>query len=248
MNQELEFAKTIEEIRKVAKDQNNVLSKEQVEEAFGKLGMDKDSLDPVYDYLKQKKIGIDEAVDPDAYLTKEDVDYLSMYLTEINLLPVVSQGEREAYFLSAMAGEKSAQAKVIEILLPDVIDIAKLYSGQGVCVEDLIGEGNVALSIGVAMLGCLEKPSEVPGMLSKMMMDAMEDLIAESEAEKKVDQKIVNKVNRVAKEAKELAESLQRKITVEELSQETTLSEKEIRDAIRISGEKIEYFDNTNQG
>lgn len=243
MNQELEFAKTLEEIRKTAKEQNHVISKVQVEEAFEKLGMDKDSLAPIYDYLKQKKIGIDEAVDMDEYLTKADVDYLSMYLEELNLLPVASQGEREAFFLSAMAGERAAKARTIEILLPDVIDIAKLYSGQGVCIEDLIGEGNVALSMGVDLLGCLEKPSEVPGMLGKMMMDAMEELIDENEAEKKVDQKVVHKVNRVDKEAKELAESLQRKITVEELAQESGLSATEIRDAIRISGEKIEYFE-----
>ena len=243
MNQELEFAKTLEEIRKTAKEQNNVISKVQVEEAFEKLGMDKDSLAPIYDYLKQKKIGIDEAVDMDEYLTKADVDYLSMYLEELNLLPVASQGEREAFFLSAMAGERAAKVRTIEILLPDVIDIAKLYSGQGVCIEDLIGEGNVALSMGVDLLGCLEKPSEVPGMLGKMMMDAMEELIDENEAEKKVDQKVVHKVNRVEKEAKELAESLQRKITVEELAQESGLSATEIRDAIRISGEKIEYFE-----
>ena len=142
-----------------------------------------------------------------------------------------------------MAGEKAAKQKVIEILLPDVVDLAKLYTGQGVCIEDLIGEGNVALSMGVEMLGCLEKPSEVQGMLGKMIMDAMESIIENDVQEKKIDNKVVNKVNAIAKEAKELAETLQKKITVEELMRETNLGEKEIRDAIRMSGKKIEYFE-----
>ena len=35
---------------------------------------------------------------------------------------------------------------LIEIHLADVAEIAKLYAGQGVLLEDLVGEGNLALS------------------------------------------------------------------------------------------------------
>lgn len=247
MNQELLFAKTLEEIKTLALEQDRVLSKEQVEEAFGKIGMKPEELTPIYEYLNQKKIGIGEPVDPDEYLTEEDVDFLSDYVEQIKLLPVLSQGEKEANFLSAMAGDSTGKAKTIEILLGDIIDVAKLYTGQGVLLEDLIGEGNVALAMGVEMLGCLEKPDEVPGMLVKMAMDAMEALIQETEEESKIDRKIVDKVNEVSAEAKKLAESLNRKITVEELMEETSFSEKKIREAIRISGNRIEYFEGANE-
>lgn len=247
MNQELLFAKTLEEIKTLALEQDRVLSKEQVEEAFGKIGMKPEELTPIYEYLNQKKIGIGEPVDPDEYLTEEDVDFLSDYVEQIKLLPVFSQGEKEANFLSAMAGDSTGKAKTIEILLGDIIDVAKLYTGQGVLLEDLIGEGNVALAMGVEMLGCLEKPDEVPGMLVKMAMDAMEALIQETEEESKIDRKIVDKVNEVSAEAKKLAESLNRKITVEELMEETSFSEKKIREAIRISGNRIEYFEGANE-
>ena len=247
MNQELLFAKTLEEIKELALEQNRVLSKEQVEEAFGKIGMKPEELTPIYEYLNQKKIGIGEPVNPDEYLTEEDVDFLSDYVEQITLLPVFSQGEKEAYFLSAMAGDLTGKAKTIEILLGDIVDVAKLYTGQGVLLEDLIGEGNVALTMGVEMLGCLEKADEVPGMLVKMAMDAMEALIQETEEESKIDRKIVDKVNEVSAEAKKLAESLNRKITVEELMEETSFSEKKIREAIRISGNRIEYFEGANE-
>ena len=247
MNQELLFAKTLEEIKTLALEQDRVLSKEQVEEAFGKIGMKPEELTPIYEYLNQKKIGIGEPVDPDEYLTEEDVDFLSDYVEQIKLLPVLSQGEKEANFLSAMAGDSTGKARTIEILLGDIIDVAKLYTGQGVLLEDLIGEGNVALAMGVEMLGCLEKPDEVPGMLVKMAMDAMEALIQETEEESKIDRKIVDKVNEVSAEAKKLAESLNRKITVEELMEETSFSEKKIREVIRISGNRIEYFEGANE-
>ncbi len=243
MNEELEFAKAIEKIRRLAKTQNNVLSKEQVEKTFLEIGLTGDTLAPVYEYLKTKNIGIGQPLDPDEYLTKEDKDYLSYYLDELKQMPEFLEGEKEAYYISAMAGDKSAKQKVVEIHLPDVVDMAKLYGGQGVGLEDLIGEGNVALTMGVEMLGCLEKGQEVPGMLGKMIMDAMEEVIHDDMDIQKMNHKVVDKVNKVANEAKELAESLNRKITVEELVEESKFSEKEIRDAIRISGKKIEYFE-----
>ena len=97
------------------------------------------------------------------------------------------------------------------------------------------------------MLGCLEKAEEVPGMLVKMAMDAMEELIRETENENKVDRKIVDKVNEVSNEARKLAETLNRKITVEELMEETSFTEKKIREAIRMSGNRIEYFEGTDE-
>ena len=241
------FAKTLEEVKELALSQDRVISQEQLEDAFGKIGMKPEELTPIYEYLNQKKIGIGQPVDPDEYLTEEDVDFLADYLEEIRQMPVLSEGEKTAHFISAMAGDKNGKTKTIEILLPDIIDVAKLYTGQGVLLEDLIGEGNVALAMGVEMLGCLEKADEVPSMLIKMAMDAMEELIHETEDEAKTDRKLVDKVNEVSQEAKKLAEALNRKITVEELMEETSFSEKKIREAIRISGNRIEYFEGADE-
>ncbi len=80
-------------------------------------------------------------------------------------------------------------------------------------------------------------------MLGKMMMDAMEDCIAAREADEKSDQKIADKVNKVADAANALQEELRRKVTVEELMEESGLSRKAIEDAIRISGGKIEAIE-----
>ena len=240
MNQELEFAKKIEEIRETAALQGNVLTSKQVEEAFAQIGMSSQQLGPVYDYLKTKKIGIDEKIDPDEFLTEEEIDYVSMYTESLADLPVLNDGEKRALYMAAMNGENQAKKRLIEHMLSDVVDLAKLYTGQGVFIEDLIGEGNVAITLGVEMLGALEDPDEVPGMLAKLAMDAMEELISEEAGNKKADDKLVDKVNKVADAARELASDLGRKVTVEELVAEGKLSRKMIEDAIRISGKKIE--------
>lgn len=245
MNQEVLFAQTLEQVRQHAADQGGWIGEEDVQEAFAPLGLSGEQLQMVYDYLIKQRIGIGALVNPDDYLTEEEKNYLQNYLDELESLPKASPGEKEAVTLSAMAGDTDAQSRLAVIYLPDVVEVARLYSGQGVPLEDLIGEGNLALSMGVSMLGALEHASEAQGMLGKMMMDAMEDLIQEQQSAEKADQKMTERINRVMEAARALSEELHRKVTVEELAQETKLSEKSIRDAMRLSGHQIEYLEET---
>lgn len=240
MNQEVLFAQILEKVKKTAKEQGNCISKEQVEKEFDVLNLDDEKLEMVFDYLSKNKIGIDKPVNLDDYLSEEEIDYLESYLNQIQGLPEVTEGEREAITLSAMAGDTDAQNKLIQIFLPQVIEISKLYTGQGVLLEDLIGEGNVAVSLGVSMLGALDNAKEAQGMLGKMIMDAMEEFIAENADEEEKYKKIADKVNKVADKANELAQDLHRKVTVEELMDETGMSRKTILDAVRISADKID--------
>ena len=243
MDREVQFASTLEEVRQKAKAQNNCISHAEVEEAFAPLSLSQEQMDMVYQYLRQKKIGIGEPVDYEEYLQEEEKDYLASYLESLGAFGEVSKGEREAVTLSAMAGDADAVGRLTEIFLPEVVEIAKLYAGQGVYLEDLIGEGNVALSLGVTMVGALEHASEARGMLARMIMDAMEEYIADNAREAKKDSKIADKVNQVADAANALYEELRRKVTVEELMAESGFSRKAIEDAVRMSGGKIEAID-----
>lgn len=240
MNQEVLFARTLEQIKETAAAQGRTVTREQVETAFGPLGLDDAQMKLVYDYLHQNKIGIGEPVDPDEYLADEEKDYLETYLSQLRDMPKLSPGEKEAVTLSAMAGDADAQSRLAEAYLPEVVEIAKLYAGQGVYLEDLIGEGNMAVAMGVTMLGAMEYASEAQGMLGKMIMDAMEEYIALNAEEARKDKKIADKVNQVADAARALSEELRRKVTVEEVMEESGLSRKAIEDAVRMSGGKIE--------
>lgn len=241
--QELLFAKTLEKVMRLAKEQQLVVSREQVRAEFAELAFSDEQFEMVIDYLKQHKIGIGEPVNPDDYLNDDDVNYLEMYLQELSGLPQVSDGEKEAHLLSAMAGEKSAAQKLIEIFLPQVVEIAKLYAGQGVFMEDLIGEGNMALTVGVTMLGCAETAAEAEGLLGKLLMDAMEDFIAENGTQAAGGKEIAAKAEKIYTQAKELSESLLRKVTVEELAKECEIEEDEIRDVLQAMGGTMDYME-----
>ncbi len=248
MNKEVLFAKTLEEVKALAKEQGNCVSEEQVREAFAPLEFDNDQLQMVFDYLVKHKVGIGEPVNLDDYLTDKEKNYLQNYLDELEELPQYSNGEKEAITISAMAGETDAQSKLVEIYLKDVVEVAKIYTGQGVYLEDLIGEGNVALAFGVGMLGSLESHREAEGMLIRMVMDAMEEYIKENADNEKLDGRVLSKTNKVLEQAQALSEELHRKVTIEELAKETGMTEKSILEALRFSGFQIDYIDWKNEG
>ncbi|MCD7864015.1 MAG: hypothetical protein LUG61_11060 [Lachnospiraceae bacterium] len=242
-NQEILFAKTLEYVKQVAKDQSGVITKDQLDAAFAPLNFESSQMELVYDYLKKQHIGVEEAVDPQEFMTSEEKNYLDHYLQELEDLPKVSDGEMEAITLSAMAGDKLAMSRLTELFLPRVAEIARLYAGQGTLMEDLIGEGNVALTVGVTMLGAMEHAAEAQGMLVKLIMDAMEDYISSLSGTRDENQKIADRINQVNDQARELSEELLRKVTVEELAAESGIPEDEIREAIRLSGNKIAYLE-----
>ena len=248
MNKEVLFAQTLEKNKKLAREQGNCISEEQVIESFAPLGFEKEQLDLVFDYLKKHGIGIGQAPEPEEFLSLEERNYLALYLEELEQMEKLTPGQLEAVSLSAMAGKPDAQRRLAESFLPQVVDIAKLYSGQGITLEDLIGEGNVALTIGVTMLGCLERPSEVPGMLGQMVMEAMENYIEENAQADKRDRQLEKKVNKVADAARELAQDLGRKVTPLELSQESKMSLKYIQEAMTLSGNRIEDLESGEEG
>lgn len=243
-NKEQEFAETLKLVTRTARENKNVISKEQVIDAFSYLDLDETQMNMVFDYLEKHKIGVDKEPEiTDEDLTTEESNYLNEYLESLEGLPKLSDSEKRAVSMAAIAGDKDAQQKLISNYLPLVVDVARLYTEQGVFLEDLIGEGNVALTKGVTMLEAVGEPDEVEGFLYKLMLDAMESIIQDNLAEDAGMQKVLTLVNEVADKAKELSEDLRRKVTVEELMEETGWSEEKIRQAIKFSADKIEDLD-----
>ena len=236
------FAQVLEELKDTARIQGNMLTSAQLEEAFGQWQLGAEHLALVQEYFRSHQIGIDEPGDAAEYLSGEDVSFLEMYLKELEALAPISDGEKRAMMMSALAGDGSAQAKLVEYYLPQVVEISKLYAGQGALVEDLIGEGNVAAASAVTMLDCVEGIDEVEGFIVRMIMDAMEELISEDSENRQFDENVLNRVNDVNDKAKELYDSLLRKVTVQEVAQELGISEEAVREAADFAANRIDYM------
>ena len=246
------FASILEQLRETARLQGNMLTSDQVREAYADWQLGEGQLALIHDYFRKHSIGIDVPLeseeDFEELLSREDVNFLEMYLADLKELLSVSDGEKRAVTMSALAKDKMAQEKLIEIYLPQVVEISKLYAGQGVLVEDLIGEGNVAVAAAVTMLDCIESIDEVDGFVAKMIMDAMEQHIAESTDNQQFDEAVLNKVNDVNDKAKELYENLLRKVTIKEVAEELDIDEEEVREVIKLSANSISYIEDYADG
>src|SRR5579863_9389856 len=86
-----------------------------------------------------------EAIQESDLSTLAQSDSLRLYLREISRIPLLSAARESSLAERAETGDKTARNQLIEANLRLVVSIAKKYVGQGLSLEDLIGEGNIGL-------------------------------------------------------------------------------------------------------
>lgn len=74
-----------------------------------------------------------------------DENILSMYLKEINKIPLLTREQENDYATRAATGEKFAKDMLVKSNLRFVVNVAKKYQNQGLPLTDLISEGNIGL-------------------------------------------------------------------------------------------------------
>ena len=77
--------------------------------------------------------------------TRDDENVLSIYLREINRIPLLTREEENHYARLAEKGDKFAKDKLVQANLRFVVNVAKKYQNQGLPLSDLISEGNIGL-------------------------------------------------------------------------------------------------------
>lgn len=78
-------------------------------------------------------------------MNNNDENILSVYLKEINRIPLLSHEEEEKYAALAAKGDKKAKEILIKSNLRFVVNVAKKYQNKGLPITDLINEGNIGL-------------------------------------------------------------------------------------------------------
>ena len=72
-----------------------------------------------------------------------DENILSIYLKEINSIPLLSREDEDKYARLAADGDKNAREILIKSNLRFVVNVAKKYQNKGIPLSDLINEGNI---------------------------------------------------------------------------------------------------------
>ena len=219
--EEKEFRSQLMESMKLARKQGMCLSEEQIHSFFPDIQQGSEQMGFLLEYYKNQKIGVGDRKEVEEYLSMEDRNYLEEYLNGISALESMETEELKAVMLSAIAGDQDAKEVLLQQFLPKTAELAKLYAGQGVMLEDLIGEGNMALLEATGQMECLDTDGDIleetEGFLGNYMMKAMERLINEELEKKNDDEEVLKKVNQVADAARELSEELRRKVSPEEI-------------------------------
>ncbi len=242
MPTEQEFIKNITELKETGIMQGGYLSEEQIEEVFPALTQEQRSL--LLDFFKENHIGIGEALPDEELLDgEEESRFLQMYLDDLEEVELIDNDMKRVLIMNALNGDTAAKERLTNCYLRNVVDIAKLYTNQGVGLADLIGEGNVALSLAMAALESIEKPEDCDEMVSRSIMNAMEEAIGQENDQLEALQEMVEIVGKVLEKAKPLSTELRRKISIPELMGEGELTEDMIRDALRFSSDLREYIE-----
>jgi RNA polymerase primary sigma factor len=76
---------------------------------------------------------------------QDDENILSLYLKEINRIPLLTRSEEEQTATLAAKGDKASKNRLIKANLRFVVNVAKKYQNQGLPLADLISEGNIGL-------------------------------------------------------------------------------------------------------
>lgn len=75
----------------------------------------------------------------------DDENVLSMYLKEINKIPLLTREEENYHARRAADGVQESKDALIQANLRFVVNVAKKYQNQGLPLSDLISEGNIGL-------------------------------------------------------------------------------------------------------
>lgn len=242
MTPQEQFLKSLEEIKDLAALQGGFISTIQLDECMPDMNDTQRTL--IKDYLKQNKIGLDKPLEGEESPEETGEDgHLNIYLDELKESEPVNEDKKKLLLREALNGGKLAKENLIEAYLPAVVDIAKLYAGQGADMADLIGEGNVALTVSVENLNCVDTPEDADSMIVKMIMNSMEAFIGLENEEEQMMEQVLTDTAKVLEQAKQMAEELLRKVTVEELSKETDIPEDKIREAMQFAKECMDYIE-----
>lgn len=245
---EKEFRSQLMESMKLARKQGMCLSEEQIHSFFPDIQQGSEQMGFLLEYYKNQKIGVGDRKEVEEYLSMEDRNYLEEYLNGISALESMEPEELKAVMLSAIAGDQDAKEVLLQQFLPKTAELAKLYAGQGVMLEDLIGEGNMALLEAAGQMECLDTDGDIleetEGFLGNYMMKAMERLINEELEKKNDDEEVLKKVNQVADAARELSEELRRKVSPEEIcANYEAITMDDVEAAMQISANLIDTIE-----
>lgn len=222
MSGKLQFREKLNGILTLGKEKHHVLAMEDVEKYFEEDVLSEEQMELVCDYLLSQKIAVtgyakkggNIVEKEECVFSEEDKRYLETYMEEMSsLIPMnVREEKLKEYYQT-------------------VVEIAKEMYTPAFFIGDLIQEGNVGLVL------ALEKEETTEKEIIEGIRQMIQLFVEEQEEMRHQDSKMVEKVVFLDESLKNLTEDLERKPTLEELADYMEMTEEDVNDILRLTGE-----------
>lgn len=242
MEGKAEFLKKLNDLVAVVRDQGNQVAVDEVKTYFSDMNLNEEQIELVFDYLLAQKVVVKGYIKMDIpaseetpiVFTEEEVAYLKEYQADLKAFKETTEKERKELFLKAIKGDVNAKNRVIESYLKEVVELAKEMYHSEIFLGDLIQEGNVGLILGVDMLTDTETAHQT---IMEQIRQSIQMLIEEHTELSSRDKKMVEKVAMLDESINTLTEELGRKVSIGELAVYLGMTEDEIEDILKLTGE-----------
>lgn len=226
MSGKIEFREKLGGILKVAENQNNAVTLEEVEQYFEEDHLSQEQIELVCDYLLSQKVSVSgykktkglviEKTEEQQKLSPEEEAYMAEYLEEL----------RET---------RMEDTKLLEYLVKTA-RLAEELCHPEVFAGDLIQEGNVSLMLALPKYRDMEEEEK---LIMEEVRQGMHSLI-ESQTETSLrDKKMVQQVASLDEKIKNLTEEMGRKVSVEEVAEHMGITEEEVLKLLKLAGEDV---------
>ena len=228
----------------VVREKENQITVSEVKTYFSGMDLNEEQIELVFDYLLTQKVVVKGYIKMDmpeakeqVVLTDEEEVYLKEYEEDLKAFKDISEQERQELLAKVLKGDSNAKSRLIELYLKEVVEIAKEMHHPEVFLGDLVQEGNVGLILGVDMLTDVETAHQT---ITEQIRQSMQMLIEEHTELNNRDKKMVEKVAMLDESITALTEELGRKVTIDELAVYMGMTEDEIDDILKLTGDDTE--------
>ena len=170
--------------------------------------------------------------------SSDDENVLSMYLKEINRIPLLTRAEENKYARMAEKGIKIAIDKLVSANLRFVVNVAKKYQNQGLPLSDLISEGNIGLMNAIERFD-VEKGYHFISYAVWWIRQAILKAICEKSRMIRLPLNRANELVQIEKARKELQTGKGEDPEIEEIASAVNMNPDHVADLINISRDLV---------
>lgn len=255
MNEQAQLKEALGALLSLAAASDSRLTVDQIEDACSDIGLDEKQMQMVCTYLEMNHVIIegfeaseeDKSIFQDASDVREDAEktgadsaYFKMYLEEIQGIRPLDETETLSLIEALSAGDQEAKERLIEGNLHRVVQVSREYLGQGVLAADLVQEGNMAL---ILAMETYEAGTNFLVHIMTEIENAMLAAIREQTGSDAAGNTLAADANALMEATEELAKTLDREATAEELAEYLHISKNRVETLVKISLDAMNLSD-----